>query len=336
MPRVTVVIPLYNKAPFVQDALRSVLAQTYRDLQVLVIDDCSTDESVQRVKELGSGGDIPIRLVCNRQNLGLAGNGNRCFDLAETELIARLDADDLMPPARIEKQVAFLDEHPHIHHAGGAVKYMGQEEKTTCFPLTHQQIRSRMPVFTGLSQGTSIWRSDAVRATGVRYDVDGPAVGEDWLFFWKLGKHLEQANLPEVMDHYRIYTGNASGVRGAVYYEQVDQVLQEILSDLGLQPTGNELQLHCWLRGQFRTPIDRAHLELFANWYDRVEQAYLQYGLDQEVLREFKRATLNRLYFMVNPKDNAMLEGLQALAPMTEVHKKYFRRKRIKRWFGLK
>jgi len=310
MPRVTVTIPLYNKQDFLGAALESVLAQTYRDLKILVIDDGSTDTSIARVESfLQAKHDIPIELVVNPKNLGVQGNGNRCFDLADTEFIARFDADDIMPPQRIEKQVAYLDAHPEVIQVGGYLQLIGNEQKLSKLPLDARSIKAQMPIFNGISQGTSLFRRSLLQASGERYDQQGPAVGEDWLLFYKLSKKYPMGNIPEVMDIYRIHDDNISTGRGDRYYADIDQVLRFILTDLmGTAPSDKELKLHYWLRGQFRVPVNGENLSLFVQWMERLQAAYTKHSLDLEVLRGFEQRALEQLYFHLDPKDTATLD----------------------------
>jgi glycosyltransferase involved in cell wall biosynthesis len=109
VPRVTVLLAVCNGEPFLGDAIRSVLGQTFRDFELLVIDDASNDGSPAT---LAAFGDPRLRVVRNEENLGLTRSLNVGLALTESEYVARLDADDLSLPGRLERQVAFLDAHP--------------------------------------------------------------------------------------------------------------------------------------------------------------------------------------------------------------------------------
>jgi len=115
VPRVTVLLAVCNGEPYLGDAIRSVLAQTFRDFELLVIDDASSDGSPAT---LAAFRDPRLRVVRNDQNLGLTRSLNRGLALTESEYVARLDADDLSFPKRLERQVAFLDAHPDVGVVG--------------------------------------------------------------------------------------------------------------------------------------------------------------------------------------------------------------------------
>ncbi|MHC1697483.1 MAG: glycosyltransferase [Geobacteraceae bacterium] len=108
-PKITVLMPLFNGERFIREALESILEQTFRDFELLIIDDGSTDASA---KIVASYGDPRIRLISNRENLGVTATLNRGIDLAKGEYVARMDCDDLSLPTRLAEQASFLDENP--------------------------------------------------------------------------------------------------------------------------------------------------------------------------------------------------------------------------------
>jgi glycosyltransferase involved in cell wall biosynthesis len=111
LPRVTVLTPVYNGTPYLRECIESVLAQTMTDFEFLIIDDASTDGSVDIVR---SYDDPRIRLVLNEQNMGQARTLNRGLELARAAIVARLDQDDVCLPERLAEQAAYLDAHPDV------------------------------------------------------------------------------------------------------------------------------------------------------------------------------------------------------------------------------
>lgn len=108
-PRVTVLIAVYNGGDYLHEAVHSVLAQTFEDFELLLVDDASTDGATASLPE-----DARIRVVRNERNLGQIPSLNRGLREARGELVARLDHDDLCLPRRLEAQVALLDRHPEV------------------------------------------------------------------------------------------------------------------------------------------------------------------------------------------------------------------------------
>lgn len=110
-PLVTIAIPFYNNENTLEDAVKSVFAQTFHDWELLLLNDGSTDGSMQRVNKVR---DSRIRVIDDSQNRGLIYRLNQVSALARGKYIARMDADDLMMPERIAKQVAFMVMHPEM------------------------------------------------------------------------------------------------------------------------------------------------------------------------------------------------------------------------------
>lgn len=110
-PRVSICIPTYNRADMVGCAITSALAQTYRDIEVVVVDNASTD-NIEEV--VASFKDPRLRFVKNEENLGLFGNFNRCIEVAQGEFLHILHSDDYIDPDFTETCVAFFDEHPNV------------------------------------------------------------------------------------------------------------------------------------------------------------------------------------------------------------------------------
>jgi glycosyltransferase involved in cell wall biosynthesis len=111
--RVSVCIPTYNHAHFIVDAVESVKNQTYRDFELVIVDNCSTDDTKEVVRQMMSH-DSRIRYVCNETNVGPVGNLNRCLVHGQGNYITILCADDLLAPTFLEKTAAALDQNPNV------------------------------------------------------------------------------------------------------------------------------------------------------------------------------------------------------------------------------
>ena len=119
--RVSVVIPAHNVAPYIEQALRSILPQSLWDFEILLVDDGSTDDTAAIVAGMT---DPRIRLI-QQQKTGIVGALNHGLDLAMGSLIARLDGDDVMTPGRLAAQVAFLESHPEALACGTDYELFG-------------------------------------------------------------------------------------------------------------------------------------------------------------------------------------------------------------------
>lgn len=117
-PRLSVVMPVHNALPYLDQAVESILAQTFRDFEYVILDDASTDGSTDRLRYWASQ-DPRIRLIEGKRNLGPALSSDRVARAARAPIVARMDADDISYPTRLEEQLGVLDSHPDVGVVGG-------------------------------------------------------------------------------------------------------------------------------------------------------------------------------------------------------------------------
>ena len=217
MPRVTVLMPVYNGERDLRESIESVLAQSYRDFEFLIIDDGSTDNS-HRIVE--SYRDDRIVLVANESNIGLARSLNRGLELARGEFVARQDADDVSEPDRLERQVTFLDHHPEIAVLGtwyhkidehGAL--LGSREPP-CSPL---EIRWRLLLDVPIVHATVLMRKADVTGRVGLYDgtID---YAEDYDYWLRIVRHLNIGNLDQYLVRIRVSSASMTGRYRAMEY----------------------------------------------------------------------------------------------------------------------
>lgn len=120
-PLVSIIMGAYNCEAFIAECIESVSAQTYSNWEFIICDDCSTDNTLNILKEYESK-DSRIVVLHNEKNSRLAASLNNCLKVAKGEYIARMDADDKCLPDRLQKQVEFLNDNPEFAVVGGAMK----------------------------------------------------------------------------------------------------------------------------------------------------------------------------------------------------------------------
>ena len=108
---VSVVMSVYNDEQYLKESLDSIFAQTIQDFELIIVDDCSTDRTVEIIENYH---DDRIRLICNSENRGLTRNLNTALEYVQGTYIARMDGDDKSRPERFEKQIAYLEQHPEL------------------------------------------------------------------------------------------------------------------------------------------------------------------------------------------------------------------------------
>lgn len=201
-PRLTVVMPVLNGDPFIEDAIRSVLAQTFTDFELLVISDGSTDQTVALVKRFD---DARVRLVEHGDTKGIASRLNEGLDTAQGEYIARMDADDLSEPRRFELQVRFLDSHVDVDCCGARIRTINSngEQRLWALPIRASEIRALLPFVNCIAHPTVMMRASSFKRLGLRYSETAPHV-EDYELWLRSSAHLTFANLSRPLLKYRL------------------------------------------------------------------------------------------------------------------------------------
>lgn len=241
-PRVSVVMPVYNGAAYLDAAIRSVIGQTFTDWELLVIDDGSTDDSAAIA---AAHADPRIRLLRNDGNRGLPYTRNRGIDEARGEYLAFLDADDIALPPRLATQVAFLDKHQDHVGVGGWV----QPIDATGTPHRHLW---RYPGEAAYCKATLLFRqyfntsTFTARTLSLREDGFSPEVllAEDYNLYVRLSDKFSLSNLPQVLTQYRQHAGSTTATRRAALARAIETVNTRQLKALGISPTAEELALH--------------------------------------------------------------------------------------------
>jgi glycosyltransferase involved in cell wall biosynthesis len=203
MHKVTVLMAVYNGQHYLRDAIDSLLAQTFRDFELLIINDGSTD-STQAI--IQSYDDPRIRLVNNEQNLGLARSLNRGLGLAQGELIARQDADDISEPERLARQVAFLDASPEVVLAGTWYREIDAQGVPTGqgrLPCDHTQIRWHLLFYCPFVHSAVMLRKSVVLEQ-IGFYNEKMSYSMDYELWLRIAQRLPVANLNEYLVRVRV------------------------------------------------------------------------------------------------------------------------------------
>lgn len=200
----SVVLPVYNGGEFLRPAVESILAQTWEDFDFIIIDNCSTDASYEILEDY-AGKDNRIRLYRNEKNVGFVFSLNRGNHMANSEYVARMDADDISTPDRLEKQMRLLLDNPDIDVVTSWNGQFDTDPEDVQFviksPATHEEL-SRVARFRDpISHPACIYRRSAVLAVG-GYQERGTL--EDWLLWASMMQNGSRfACLQEVLYKFR-------------------------------------------------------------------------------------------------------------------------------------
>lgn len=204
MPRLSILMPVYNGARYLRPAVTSVLAQDFWDFELIAVDDGSTDDS-RSLLESFAATDARVRVIC-QANTGIVGALNAGLAAADSEFIARMDSDDIALPGRLRDEVDFLAGHPECVAVGTAVQIIDSRGAVVDRydpPLDHDGILAELLRGNGgaLIHPSAVFRGAALRASG-GYD---PAFckAEDVDLYFRLSRQGRLANLPILGLQYR-------------------------------------------------------------------------------------------------------------------------------------
>ena len=209
-PLITVVMPNYNGQRFVEQAIDSVLAQTYTNFELIVVDDCSTDASLQLVEKKAAG-DSRIRVITMDHNSGVANVRNTGIREAKGEYIALLDNDDLWTPDKLERQLAIAENGAEIVYCS----YDFIDEKGNPvgkpFIVPSQTNFNKMLALNAIGCSTSFIRADFMKA----HPFSQGFYHEDYALWMELLRVCPTASGDrEVLMHYRLVSGSRSNKKG--------------------------------------------------------------------------------------------------------------------------
>jgi glycosyltransferase involved in cell wall biosynthesis len=241
MAAITVLMPVYNADRFLAEAINSILNQTFTDFEFLIIDDCSTDNSVNIIK---SYNDSRIRFYQNGTNLGISPTLNKGIELAATELIARMDSDDVSYPNRLQKQYDFVLANPDGALYSCWARVVGQDNQ-----FIRQDDFNSLYYYYNLTficwiyHSTIIFKKTAVQDAGM-YSVP---YAEDFELFWQLSRKYKIYNLGEVLLDYRITDQSLHQVLRKTEYEKAEkeQLLRNFRYYAGSQYTIPDIYINC-------------------------------------------------------------------------------------------
>lgn len=289
IPKVTVLMPVYNGEKYLEEAIKSILNQTYLDFEFLIINDGSKDCSLEVIN---AHEDSRIRLVNNEQNLGLIATLNKGLDLARGKYIARMDQDDISLPERLYKQVVFMDSHVNIGVCGTWIEYIGDD--TGCiatFPHAPEDIKANLLFYCAMAHPTVMIRSSFVKIYELRYNPDHLHAEDFGL--WKTCSYLfPLANIPEVLLKYRRWNGSISRFAASAQLQSSAKLAKESIVSLGIEINTSLEDVFCWF--YLRKKANRESINLI-----EIELKHLIESNNYKKIfteESFKKATAKRWY----------------------------------------
>jgi len=241
---ISVLMPVYNSEKYISAAISSILNQTFRDFELIILNDGSTDDSEKIIKEFD---DSRIVYLVNPVNLGLALTRNRLVENARGDYLAIMDSDDLSFPSRLEKQLKFFKRNPAFGVVGSSCIIIDKNDQKVG-KIRHSERADRIPSILFFKnyfvQSSVMIRSSILPLSP--YDPELPPV-EDYGLWIRLSKVTLMFSLTESLIKYRIHGGNISITRKDLLKTNLKTVLSEQITRLKITPTDRELEIQLCL-----------------------------------------------------------------------------------------
>lgn len=204
MPKISVIMPVYNAERYIKIAVDSIINQTFKDFELIVIDDKGTDDSIKIVEEIS---DSRIRILHNEKNCGIAFSRNRGITEAKGEYLALMDDDDYAPDYRLEMENRFLDAHKDVAVVGGARHIIDEKNNIVKYNsslMIHnpKRVRAELIFHDVIPNGSSMMRKKFIQDNGIQYK-DNMYGMEDYHFWVQCSLYGNIVNLSDVLLYWR-------------------------------------------------------------------------------------------------------------------------------------
>lgn len=227
-PVVSIVMAAFNEEKYIHESIESILKQTFTDFELIIVNDGSTDKTEQIIQSFS---DSRIKYIKNDKNIKLIASLNKGLSHTTGKFIARMDADDICYPDRLEKQIRFMNLHPEIGISGSQLEVFGDQTGSMNYPLTHEDIQLRLLITSCFGNNVVVFRRDVLEKYNL-YFPEGYLHAEDYKCWTNWIKHTQLANLNEQLVKYRSHPGSVSVKNRNAQRETRDRIRKEYLTEL--------------------------------------------------------------------------------------------------------
>lgn len=239
-PKVTVLMSVYNGEKYLGEAIDSIVQQTFTDFEFIIINDGSTDGTIQILKSYND----PRIVVINQFNAGLTKSLNKGIDLARGKYIARMDSDDISLPERLKKQVDFMETNAEVGVCGTWVSAFKPDCSVVWrYPVEPEIIRSFLLFWVPLAHPSVIFRRSLLVEKKLFYSEEF-IYAQDYEFWHRCAENSPLANLPEVLLKYRLSSESVSSKSNKQQRDFTRKIHEKYIGNLGIIPDSYDMELH--------------------------------------------------------------------------------------------
>lgn len=253
-PLVSVIMSTYNDETYIEEAVQSILNQTYKNIELIVVDDASTDETGHI---LDSFNDKRIHVFHNAINKKLAHNLNFAISNCNGKYIARMDADDVAEANRISEQVLFLECHSDVDVCGSYAQAFGNATNLMKYPVSHDEIKVALLFENALCHPAVMFRRDSM---DFRYDESFPA-GQDYELWSRIVWTKQIRNIPKPLLKYRVHEGQTKHKSGSVQKKGALIAKQNMLHHLLPTMTDRKVHIFTGITNNQKAKVELSEIE---------------------------------------------------------------------------
>lgn len=306
LPEISVVMPVYNAEKYLNEAIDSVLNQTYSNFELIILNDKSTDSS-KAIIESYLAKDSRIVFIDKETNVGPANLRNEGFDLARGTYIALLDADDIAKPTRFEKQIAVLKNNSEIGVCGTWFTTFGDKEKSKVIqhPEKHNQIKVNFLIDCTIGNSTAFFRKEILG--DIRYDKEYVPV-EDYHLWSRLIVKTHFYIIQESLVDYRIHDSNISQTKIDNVKRSNRRIKIGLLKQFGIEETNSNLNSYIQLiEGQ--KGLDFEEIKLVSECYNHfINQNNILENFDATLLEKMLQKSIGRIIRKASKQSNSQIK----------------------------
>lgn len=239
-PKVTVLMSVFNGGKYLRGAIDSILNQTFKDFEFIIIDDGSTDDTSKIIE---SYKDKRVKFVQNKKNVGLAKSLNKGIRIAKGKYIARMDADDISLTSRLEKQVKFMDNNLDTAVCGTWLKLFGKDKGIWQVPNDFETLKSLLLFYPVIFHPTAFIRRAFLERYHLCYD-ESFICAQDYDLWVRIAEKAKISNFGEVLLYHRIHADMVGSLYSQAQIKNANRVRFDLLRRLGIFPQQEEFAVH--------------------------------------------------------------------------------------------
>ncbi len=300
---VSVLMSVYNAESYLCEAIDSILQQSFKEFEFIIIDDASTDNSCAIVKQYQ---DKRIKLIENEHNLGLTRSLNKGISFARGKYIARMDADDVSNPTRLDRQLAYMEAHPKVGVCGTWVRYrdiMGRT-KTWKYETKDEDIKIHLLYRNRIAHPSVMIRRSVLLENHLVYNEEFLTT-QDYELWVRLSNFCQLANLSHTLLSYRRQETSISVNKRRLQTKNTHKVRLQQLYNLRISPSLSEFITHIKIINDWNV-TDYHDLKKRSEWLEKlwnaneIQKAYTQYKFKNFLEKEWRKSVLTLRQLDIN------------------------------------